>query len=900
MMEDSINFNLDPIKITRFKSAKMIRSMNSHTKIKVIPNKRSYSYDNINKKLETKLINSKNFPISESISLISNSHEEIHHSNNKSQTNKYKKHKAFEQSEPELKKIKSANLVNSSNNLGEDFVLENNKESEGNNQKIKTKRPNFLVKSCFFKKKGDIYQSKIGRAMSKTENSPVYNFFRDIDVEPNLDLLKKNYKLSSFRKPMNKSQINNNILNDELLNDNEELIKIIKADSSDEEKEVKSFHGDNYDFANEIEKINKLKDREDYLNDSINNNRINNSINTSVQNFSEALNNSAYLNRSLNEEFVFKNHSRIFKSNANNLSMSLNNSIIKIQDEKNNNIFYENNNIINHHNKENHEIQDNYNEHYINNINNSNSINNNNFESNHHHFGSEIKNQKQNIFSQKMINNNLINNNNLLNMNQFKYQNDINQNMKNNNNYTNKSNNYFNQNIPQYPYINNTINYIFQNNTNLFCNNNPFNNQNNNNINPNIIYNYFPYQFNNINEQNLQNQYNPIINANILNNYNNYYNQNKNTYNYNNNNFKIYNENKKNNPYNKVEKKNTFDNINDLSKLSHIELAKNSHIIAKKKEGSKFLENIIESNPNLASNLFFPSSLSHFEEISNNKYGNFYIKKLIKHLNKESLTRLIESINPLIIRLGTNQYGSKIIDQLIKSIKNDEILVSSFIQKILPNLTLLINDINGTHIIYKIILLKSKSKILVEEQILNNIENIYISREGTNLLKKFFDIINKDCINTNDYNKMKLFINAINNNLPLIITDQFGNYIIRHIIQNSNSIINEILFKTIINNLIYYSNQKYSSNVVENCLDNAIFRELVMQEFSKQYVFNCVFLNEYGNYVIQKILSLVEEDKKNIFFNYIIQANKQLKTLQFGPKLISKLLMNYPQLSMYL
>ena len=81
------------------------------------------------------------------------------------------------------------------------------------------------------------------------------------------------------------------------------MIKIIKADSSDEEKEVKSFFGDINDFANEIEKINKMKDKEDTLNDSIRNN---NSLNIIAQNLSEGLNNSNYLNRSFNEEFILK------------------------------------------------------------------------------------------------------------------------------------------------------------------------------------------------------------------------------------------------------------------------------------------------------------------------------------------------------------------------------------------------------------------------------------------------------------------------------------------------------------------------------------------------------------------------------------------------------------------
>ena len=873
MLDDSLNINTDKIKITRSKSAKTICSINKNIKTKENQiKKRVHSYDNINIKIVFKKIKSKNFSMSHSCSLMSNSREDFQNLNFKVQNNKsknYKKYKTFDQSEPEIKNNSSYN------------------ESDRNNLSIKIKRPNFLIKSCFFNKKSDIYLSKIGRSMSKKEKeiSPVFNFFSEIDVEPNMSLFKKNYKLSSFRKPFNekekKHNIDNNILNDELFNDNEDYIKIIKVNSSDEEKEVKSFHGDNNDFANELDKINKMKDNMDTFNDSINKN--NNSIN-----YSEGLNNS----NSINDEFMSKNHSKI---NNNNLSMSFNNSLIKAQEEKiysmindNNNINIimdkNNNDII----KENQEYFNEYNRNYINNTNYSNNFDKfKNYEEDNNF-------QKQNILYQNINNNNIFYNNN---NNHHQFQNNIN--LNNDNNYSYKSNNNINQNNLQYPYINNTINYIFQNNTNLFCNNNPF--YLTNNLNNNAPYNYFLNQFNNQNNTNFQNQFNPNINTNNINNYNNYYNQNNNIFNYNNNShFNNNNYNNKKNKYNNNIDNNIDDNYKDLSKMNNVELAKLSHILAKRKDGSKFLENIIDSNPSLASSLFFPYSLAYFEEISNNKYGNFYIKKIIKYLNKELLSKLIEFLSPLIIRLGTNQYGSKIIEQLIKSIKDDDNLVLSFIQKIIPNITLLINDLNGTHIIYKLLLLKSKSKSLVEENILKNIKSIYISREGSNLLKKFFDIINKECNLNKDYKKLIIFINIINNNLPLIITDQYGNYLIRHIVCDLNNPINGMLYKNIINNLVYYSNQKYSSNVVENCLDKVKWRDLIIEEFSKQNVFNCIFLNEYGNYVIQKVLALSNETQKNIFFNYIIQVSKKLQTLPFGPKLISKLIMNYPKLSMYL
>ena len=42
------------------------------------------------------------------------------------------------------------------------------------------------------------------------------------------------------------------------------------------------------------------------------------------------------------------------------------------------------------------------------------------------------------------------------------------------------------------------------------------------------------------------------------------------------------------------------------------------------------------------------------------------------------------------------------------------------------------------------------------------------------------------------------------------------------------------------------------------------------------------------------------QQKRDIYFKYIAQVTRQLQTLTFGPKLLSKLLMVYPKLSMYI
>ena len=1088
MYDEFLNNNIHQPKIFHNKSTKIIPKK----KRSIIQNqnkkRKCHSFDNNKEQIERNLniSNKIYFPLSESISIISFSKEDFKNIDEQNSFNfkdNSKNDSFLAQEGPKITRISRSNTVNFSQKMAkirQNFLNISKNDEEIQKKKTKIKRPNYLIKSCFYNN-SDINKN-YGRSLSKKESSPVMDFYiyqDKNDFNNNDNVIKKYYKRSTFGKTnkvnndldnlikkdenklYNKKDFNNinegqnpyQSINKNNHNNEESFIKIIQADSSDDgNHEVKSFLEDKNDFANEIDIINKIKDKEDtlsnlinvsfksqilekhnYLNESMN--YKNNSINFSEPNFSEGLSNSIYSNRSLNDEFVFRNHSKIFKPKNNN---SINKNIEdKINNENNNTNKSDRQNILSYLKNDinnNQNYNNDYSEEELENNNHFNNINNNLnnlklYEENNYNTINYFKSNQNGELNNLYLNqNNFINNNNqniypntFNNINNYSI--NINQFYSNKNNINNLNNNYlpnlnsfnYGNNLPN-PFINNTINFIYNSNMNLIYNNtynnenkNPkLNNNNNFLVNNNFNYNYYPNQFNNFNFSNPINQ---INNANIIpklnNSFNNpnniYYYQNNNNLNFNNinnnmNQKKNIKENKNNNnfnnnkiipktkdytkmsneelakqahnlsktqdgcrflekiidsnPINQINNANimpklnsslnnpnniyyyqnnnnlNFNNINnninqkknikenknnnnfnnnkiipknkDYTKMSNEELAKQAHNLSKTQDGCRFLEKIIDSNPSLVSSLFFPYTLGYFEELSNNKYGNFYIKKLIKHLSKELLAKLIEFISPMISKIGTNQYGGKIMEQLIKSIKDDDNLLLSFIKEIIPHLVLLINDLNGTHIIYKLLLLKSKYIRIIEEHICNNIPNIYITREGSNLLKKYFDIINKECNNSKNYEKIIGFIKVISKNLSLIIIDQFGNYIIRHLILNLNHSINNVIVQNIINNIVYYSNQKYSSNVVENCLDNNFIREYILNELTKQYIFNNIFLNEYGNYVIQKALSLADEDKKDIYFKYIIQVTRPLQSFPFGHKLLSKLLMLYPKLSMYI
>ena len=106
----------------------------------------------------------------------------------------------------------------------------------------------------------------------------------------------------------------------------------------------------------------------------------------------------------------------------------------------------------------------------------------------------------------------------------------------------------------------------------------------------------------------------------------------------------------------------------------------------------------------------------------------------------------------------------------------------------------------------------------------------------------------------------------INENAFNLIQHPYANYVIQIIIETWE--INEILeiLSNFHNKYSILSMLKYSSNVVERCIEKS---EIILKEYINEICSNGkiaeIMKNNFGNYVIQKALKLsINEDKKKL------------------------------------
>ena len=618
-----------------------------------------------------------------------------------------------------------------------------------------------------------------------------------------------------------------------------------------------------------------------YYNNNPNNKEINNNVNFGkYANFNENANqNNQITNNNIKQQNI--ENIKNIKNIKNNLQNNLNNNQMNLGNISNLNRGYNNQNNINMQRQINYNNQDepqnftslynkmNLNPNQINQMNQVNQMNQ----------ISKLNQNLANYLNQISTINNNMNMNDILNpnFNNNKINYNINYNNANKNNINNKNinfssvaNAYMNQNIinPNI-YNNNNINPLQKE----IPNQNNINNQMYNQSLQYYIYNKEKMAFQNNKMLNLNNNYPYMNNMNNLNNFNQ-------------NNMGIFNNQMNTNNIAQINNNQIPESI--FYSLTPIQLAKQCHIIAKNQAGCRYLQNYIASNPQLFKNLFFPIILEHITELSNDQYSNYFIKKIFQYLSEDMLLKLIQTLLPLVEQIGTNQYGTRVLQDLIDFLKTEKTFLA-FVNIIIPHVKLLIIDLNGSHIIYKLIITKNKSIKIIEEIICMQVKDIAITRKGCSFLKKYFDFQEE-----NDLIKIK---QCILQNLREIITDQYGNYVIQSILVKEGSPIVKDYINEIIKNIVFYSNNKFSSNAVEKCFENENMKNVVLDQFLQKDIFEKIILDKFGNYVVQKAISKADNNRRNYMLQLLIPLIPSLKSQYFGQRLLSKLISQYPNLN---
>ena len=236
------------------------------------------------------------------------------------------------------------------------------------------------------------------------------------------------------------------------------------------------------------------------------------------------------------------------------------------------------------------------------------------------------------------------------------------------------------------------------------------------------------------------------------------------------------------------------------------------------------------------------------------KNKNKNIDILLQLLNKEGLTKLMK-----------NKFGNYFIQGLINNANYEHIKFILFL--ISSNFVDISENISGTYVIQK--LLEKINNVELRLLVLKSIENRELEMAfNSNGTYGSFNEIGEGRTFAIYNEKTNIVVRGVQNiifmNCLQLANNPYGNYLIQFILKVwKNEGIGDIQ-NIIIENANYLVQQRYSSNVIEKCLE--IFgtekrKRLIKSMCLKGDILELI-KNQYGHYVLNKTIIYIEDDVK--------------------------------------
>jgi hypothetical protein len=316
------------------------------------------------------------------------------------------------------------------------------------------------------------------------------------------------------------------------------------------------------------------------------------------------------------------------------------------------------------------------------------------------------------------------------------------------------------------------------------------------------------------------------------------------------------------NPNNTIDAKgknpNLTMNINPLPNMFKINpndersLVENSLLLIKDQNGCRLIQKKLEEkNPEFIHKFFEKIKLS-LNEVICDQFGNYVIQKFAECVGAGSpyISKILEKIKNKLFVISTNCYGTRGFQKLLDyvSSESDFEVIKEFLSSN-NNIFNLIKDLNGNHVMQKIILLYPVNKnSFIMTEICKNILEITKLKQGGCIFQK--------CIEKSLENEKNLLTKAVISNIENIINDEHGNFILQYIVNLKNEKYNELIFDYVKKNFILLSKQKYSSNVIDKCIlyEDSQFRSELIDKMLELKCINELIVDQYANYGMCKYL----------------------------------------------
>jgi len=268
-----------------------------------------------------------------------------------------------------------------------------------------------------------------------------------------------------------------------------------------------------------------------------------------------------------------------------------------------------------------------------------------------------------------------------------------------------------------------------------------------------------------------------------------------------------------------------------------------------------------------AATLILTEGLSFWGEAMVDPFGNYLFQKILEKITAEERIILVKSVSARLVNASLNLHGTRSVQKVVELCAVDEAnsiaeqscaknapaeTAAEILSRALaPAAARLCIDSHGNHVIQRILLkLPYRYSHFVFNAVATSVGDVARHRHGCCVIQRCLD-------SSPSAARSNLVLKIVEKSLELM-QDAYGNYVVQYVLDVCSDEDVHAVCESVVGKVNLLAIQKFSSNVMEKCLDRCTdrVREVYLTELSDSERIRELMMDPFGNYVIQRALAV--------------------------------------------
>jgi hypothetical protein len=228
--------------------------------------------------------------------------------------------------------------------------------------------------------------------------------------------------------------------------------------------------------------------------------------------------------------------------------------------------------------------------------------------------------------------------------------------------------------------------------------------------------------------------------------------------------------------------------------------------------GSRFIQTKLETANSDEKERVFREIEPNSIPLMTDVFGNYVIQKFFDHGHQEHKKLLANKMRGQVLNLSLQMYGCRVVQKALEHILVEQ--QAALVGELENHVLKCVKDQNGNHVIQKAIERCAPETIgFIYHAFLGQVQHLSLHPYGCRVIQR--------CLERPEFFPAKPdILTELHVSMQQgMIADQYGNYVVQHVVQKGSPEDKDRVFKLVIVGLEGYSKHKFASNVVEKCIE---------------------------------------------------------------------------------